>query len=439
MTLKSLNLLAMKIKSFLSIAMMGFFFLSSLQVIAQEYNIQYFRPWDKHGINIFENSKNDSVMFKGTKVRIGGSFTQQFQALSHENATGEGVDGGLYNLGSGFNLATANLNLDIQLGDGIRIALENYMSSRHHPEFWVKGGYIQIDKLPILGQPQWFTDNFRVKIGHFQVNYGDQHFRRTDNGNALYNPFVGNYILDAFATEIGAEVYYMNNEFTAMAGLTNGLISGNILDYSENDNINKNPAVLAKLAYDKQMEDLRFRISGSLYLQTNGVRSTLYTGDRTGSRYYLVMAPDGANATDNFTTGRYSPNMTNKVTAIQINPFIKWKGLEIFGALEFAQGSAANDLEDGRSVTHVGADVIYRIGANEEAYIAGRYNTLSGQLFTNSEDEASINRFAIAAGWFPTKNLLLKAEYVNQQYNDFTGLLEEGKFNGVVIEAVVGF
>src|SRR5690606_16241105 len=112
---------------------------------------------------------------------------------------------------------------------------------RHHPEFWVKGGYIQIDKLPILGQPQWFTDNFRVKIGHFQVNYGDQHFRRTDNGNALYNPFVGNYILDAFATEIGAEVYYMNNEFTAMAGLTNGLISGNILDYSENDNINKNP------------------------------------------------------------------------------------------------------------------------------------------------------------------------------------------------------
>lgn len=313
------------------------------------------------------------------------------------------------------------------------------MSSRHHPEFWVKGGYIQIDKLPILGQPQWFTDNFRVKIGHFQVNYGDQHFRRTDNGNALYNPFVGNYILDAFATEIGAEVYYMNNEFTAMAGLTNGLISGNILDYSENDNINKNPAVLAKLAYDKQMEDLRFRISGSLYLQTNGVRSTLYTGDRTGSRYYLVMAPDGANATDNFTTGRYSPNMTNKVTAIQINPFIKWKGLEIFGALEFAQGSAANDLEDGRSVTHVGADVIYRIGANEEAYIAGRYNTLSGQLFTNSEDEASINRFAIAAGWFPTKNLLLKAEYVNQQYNDFTGLLEEGKFNGVVIEAVVGF
>lgn len=429
----------MKMKSLLSIGLLGFFLVSSIQMFGQEYNIQYFRPWDKHGINIFENSKDDSVMFKGTTVRIGGNFTQQFQALSHENAAGEGVEGGLYNLGSGFNLATANLNLDIQLGDGIRIALENYMSSRHHAEFWVKGGYIQIDKLPIWGQPQWFTDNFRVKIGHFQVNYGDQHFRRTDNGNALYNPFVGNYILDAFATEIGGEVYYLNGPITAMVGMTAGLINGNVIDYSDNEDINKNPAILAKLAYDNNFGDLRFRLSGSLYLQTNGVRSTLYAGDRTGSRYYLVMAEDGASATSVFTTGRYNPNMTNKVTAIQINPFIKYGGFEFFGAFEFSNGSAANDLEDGRSITHIGADAIYRFGAKEDLYIGARYNTLSGQLFTNSEDEASINRFAVAAGWFPTQNLLLKAEYVSQQYNDFGGLLEEGKFSGVMIEAVVGF
>lgn len=429
----------MKMKSFFSFGLMGLFLLSTIQLIGQEYNIQYFRPWDKHGINIFENSKNDSVEFTGTKVRIGGNFTQQFQALSHENAAGVGVEGGLYNLGSGFNLATANLNLDIQLGDGIRIALENYMSSRHHSEFWVKGGYIQFDKLPMFGSPQWFTDNFRVKIGHFQVNYGDQQFRRTDNGNALYNPFVGNYIMDAFATEIGAEVYYLNGPITFMGGMTAGLISGNVQDYSDNEDINKNPAILAKLAYDNNFGDLRFRLSGSLYYQSNGVRSTLYAGDRTGSRYYLVMAEDGASAGTAFTTGRYSPNMTNKVTAIQINPFLKYGGLEIFGALEFSSGSAATDIDGGRSITHIAGDVLYRFGANEDIYLGARYNTLSGQLFTNSDAEASINRFAVAAGWFPTKNLLLKAEYVNQTYNDFSGLLEEGKFSGVVVEAVVGF
>ena len=46
-----------------------------------------------------------------------------------------------------------------------------------------------------------------LRVGHFEINYGDAHFRRSDNGNSMYNPFVGNYILDAFTTEIGAEAY----------------------------------------------------------------------------------------------------------------------------------------------------------------------------------------------------------------------------------------
>lgn len=421
--------------------------------MAQNYNIQYFRPWDKYGINIFENSKNDSVEFTGTTVRVGGNFTQQFQALSHENVNGENGGGELYNLGTGFNLATANLNLDIQLGDGIRIALENYMSSRHHSEFWVKGGYIQFDKLP-FENTDWFTENFRVKIGHFQVNYGDQHFRRTDNGNALYNPFVGNMIMDAFATEIGAEVYYLSGPITGMVGMTAGLINGDVADYSDDPNVNKNPAILLKLAYDNDFDDLRFRISGSLYYQSNGVRSTLYAGDRTGSRYYLVMEEAGARAGDAFRSGRFDPGFRNELTSIQINPFVKFGGLEVFGVLEFASGADLRvdnngdprDIDGGRSVTQIAAEALYRFGANEDVYIGARYNTVAGELYTEKDNndnlvavDATINRFAISAGWFPTKNLLLKAEYVNQDYKDFTGLLEEGNFNGLVIEAIVGF
>ena len=59
---------------------------------------------------------------------------------------------------TGFNLAMANLNFDFQIEDGIRVCLENYMSARHHNEFWVKGGYIQMDKLPMFGNPKWFSD-----------------------------------------------------------------------------------------------------------------------------------------------------------------------------------------------------------------------------------------------------------------------------------------
>jgi hypothetical protein len=411
------------------------------QAYAQFGDVQYYRPWDKRGVNQFENVKGTDID-GDFKVRVGGDFTQQFQMLTHENMDGEGIDGGLYDLGPGFNLATANLNLDVQLGDGIRLALENYMSSRHHSEFWVKGGYIQVDKLPMFGNPQWWTDYVTAKIGHFEVNYGDQHFRRTDNGNAMWNPFVGNYIMDAFATEIGGEVYVkLPSGFMAMVGLTAGLINGDVTNVEDAD-VKKNPSVLLKLAYDKQMnDDLRVRLSGSMYYNGNTKRNTLYSGDRTGSRYYLVMEADGASAGSNFTSGRFNPNLRNKITAIQINPFVKFKGLEFFGTYEMASGgvnTGGDEFED-RTATQIAAELIYRFGANENVYVGGRYNMISGELFTGSTEEASIDRIQVAAGWFVTQNLLLKLEYVSQNYTDFTGLLDEGKFGGIMIEAVAGF
>ena len=51
------------------------------------------------------------------------------------------------------------------------------------------------------------------------------------------------------------------------------------------------------------------------------------------------------------------------------------------------------------------------------------------------------HRVELAAGWFATKNLLLKAAYVNQNYKDFPAenIYAEGEFNGLMIEAVIGF
>src|SRR5690606_35726202 len=71
---------------------------------------QYWRPYDHRGINIFETGKADTVNFEGLKVRLGGGFAQQFQALKHSNTS---LANPLIDIGSGFNLATANLNLDV--------------------------------------------------------------------------------------------------------------------------------------------------------------------------------------------------------------------------------------------------------------------------------------------------------------------------------------
>lgn len=422
---------------------------------AQQSDIGYFRPPDQKGLNVFETFRMDPVPFEGLRVRVGGNFTQQMQGLSHENeANPREVNGinlnALYPLGSGFNLATANLNLDVQLSDGIRMALESYMSSRHHSEFWVKGGYIQVDKLPMLGNPQWFTDYVSVRVGHTMFNYGDQQFRRSDNGRTFYNPFVGNYIMDAFTTEIGGEVsIFPTSNYFLMVGMTGGLIAGDVKDYEQTT---KNPSIIAKLGYDNQLsDDLRVRLTGSMYANPGTTRNTLYAGDRAGSRYYLAMEPEyfqnfraggaivGSNATNRFTSGRFTPDFTHKVTSVMVNPFIKYNGLEFFGTYEVSTGTHDADADD-RNATQFAGELIYRFLSREQLYIAGRYNLVNAEL-PGANGDVSIDRIQLAMGWYTTENLLVKLEYVNQNYNDFDAMdyRHGGNFNGLMLEAAIAF
>ncbi|MBD3629645.1 hypothetical protein [Cyclobacterium sp.] len=410
--------------------------------MAQQRDMQFWRAYDQRGINVFETGKADTVAFDGVRVRIGGAFAQQFQSLSHENSANpvmneNGVNTNqLMDIGSGFNLATANLNIDVALADGIRLNLITYLSSRHHPETWVKGGYLQFDKLHFLNSPVFdqIMEKVTIKVGHMEINYGDSHYRRSDNGNAFYNPFVGNYIMDAFATEIGAEVIFQDNGFLAVASMTGGEIQGGVTNPSR-----RKPSFIGKLGYDKTLEnDVRLRLTGSVYTTAGSVNNTLWSGDRAGSRYYLAMENTLASTSGNFTSGRFNPGMRDNVTALVLNPFVEFQGLELFGTLEQSKGKAANESED-RTWNQVGLDAVYRFGAMDKFYLAGRYNQVGGEMPNGLEP--SISRVQIGGGWFITKNILAKLEYVSQNYEDFaaTDIRNGGKFNGLMIEGVIGF
>ncbi len=420
---------------------------------AQQPDISFMRTYDQNGTGIFEAPKSEDFNFdfEGLKVRLGGAFTQQFQALEHSNTLidldGDGAfDNPLYALEPGFNLATANLNIDVQLAEGVRLNLITYLSSRHHPEAWVKGGFIQLDAMPFLNS-DWvdnIMENVRIKVGHMEINYGDAHFRRTDNGNAIYNPFVGNYIVDAFNTEIGAEFYYLKEPFTAMLGITGGEINGNVTEARTSDvddNAKRSPSIIGKLAYDSQVnDDVRLRLSTSVYRTASSSVNHLYSGDRGGSRYYLVMVAPGVGAGDRgvFPSGRYNPGFVDEVTSFMGNVFLKVKGLELFGTYESSAGRNWFEAEN-RNMNQFAAEALYRFGESQDVYLGARYNTVSAD--DPSGEEISINRYQLGAGWFLTKNILLKGEYVNQDYMDFpTGTqLFEGNFNGFILEAVVGF
>lgn len=419
----------------------------------------YWRPYDQRGINIFETSKTpDTLLFQGPRIRFGAGFTQQYQSLTSTNTAlnNQGVNK-LYPISPGFMTAMANLFTDIQLADGIHLNVTTYLSTRHHNEAWVKGGYIQFDKLPF--KRKFITKIMEVttiKVGHMEVNYGDAHFRRSDAGHTLYNPFMESYIMDAYATEIGGEITVQKNGFFGMIALTNGMIKGNIDSATKgtvngqivDENTHRNPSVILKGGIDKQVADnIRVRVSGSLYHNSSndGSGITLYGGDRGGSNYQNVVEKwkDASGATQSSTSiafsGRFNPGFSKKINALMLNGFLKVGGLEMFGTYENSKGRSKTETKE-RNARQLAGDVVYRFGTAENLFVGARYNAVKAQLPGYTTD-VKIDRTAVAGGWFITPNVLLKGEYVIQKYKDFSGsdYRNGGKFKGFVMEAVVGF
>ncbi len=390
---------------------------------AQTTDIQFTTNPGKDSWGVFEVPKSDLIPYNGLNIKVGGDFALQFQGLRQSNS-GDSLGA----LANNFNLPTANLNIDVQLEDGVKMHLRTYLSSRHHTEAYVKGGYMQIDKLDFI-QEGLFEDlmkSLRIRVGMDQINYGDAQFRRSDNAAAILNPFVGNYLMDSFTTEPFMEISYLNNGIIGVIGATNG-------------RLNQSPTpgddgfvLFAKAGYDTQVnQDLRVRLTASLYNSNDrGTRDYIYGGDRAGSRYYKVL--DGGDF-----SGRFNPRYAYQ-TALQVNPYVEFQGIEFFGLVELVNNG---DSDAGGGYTHLGAELLYHLSANKDAYLGARYNSVNGEQ-TDASATTEITRLNVGAGWFMTDNVLTKLEYVQQNYDGAAfdgGLFQAAEFSGIMVEAVISF
>lgn len=443
----------------------------SLNSFAQEEvsdydNLQNWRFNDKRGLNVFEDPKTNRD-YDGFRVRVGGDFALQFQGISQDNRAMRSSNDttaykGLYGvhpstyyldtLTADFNLPTANLNLDAQFAPGVHMHLRTYLSARHHAEAWVKGGYLQIDQLDFIkeGLASGLMEMLTIRVGMDEINYGDAHFRRTDNARALFNPFVGNYIMDAFTTEGFGEVLFRKSGIIAMAAISNGKLNQSVV----NNNKELAPVIYFKAGYDDTIAtDLRLRVTGSGYISSlsydNG--TYLYGGDRGGSRYYKVASPHVIGRSGDF-NGRFNPGFRS-YNSFQGSLFTEYKGLEVFGFYEMVMGDAneGGAFKDG-AYSQYAFDVIYRFGGMKQFYLGTRWNSVTGNAYAagtladgTAFDEApdqTIQRLNVGGGWFLTNNIMTKVEYVQQRYfgpaweaSEYQGM----EFNGFVVEAAISF
>ena len=115
-----------------------------------------------------------------------------------------------------------------------------------------------------------------------------------------------------------------------------------------------------------------------------------------------------------------------------VNLFGKFKGLEIFGTYENMSGTSlgGSDL----NFSQYAIEGLYRFGKEEQFYGGLRYNMVQ------NKDDQSINRLQIGAGWYIIKSVLVKLEYVDQNYSEFiTQYGPDAGFDGLMFEAVVSF
>jgi hypothetical protein len=388
----------------------------------------------------FEESVAEAEDSAKSRIKVGGDFAMQFQFLKHH------ADTALIPLGNGINLPTANFNLYAVLADGIVVNLTTYLSSRHHVEAWVKGGYLLFDKLPFIKSDviSSVMNYLSFKVGVMELNYGDAHFRRSDNGHVIKNMFVGNYIMDAFTTAPAFEALYRNKGMIFMGAITTGTLNPSLVGYNSGSQtytpyyIGRELAFYWKAGYDKQVnDDFRLRATLSGYHASNNHFGSLYLGDRTGSRYYLVMNrltnnPDDVDPSKNHLSGNWGPGFTDRNNSYMLNLFTKYRGLEIFGTFENVNGTSAFSGA-GFKFTQYALESLLRFGRDENFFGGFRYN------YTANNKNESVSRVQIGAGWFITPDVLIKAEYVDQKYKSFVLYGDNAGFRGLMIESAVSF
>ena len=423
----------------------------------------------------FEPTKLDPASFTKLKVNVGGDFVLRYQSL-HSYASSVQMAP----LGSNIDFPAANLNLGSDLAPGIKVNMFVYLASRHHSNTYVEGGYLLMDQLPFLHSDlaDKIMKYVTIKVGMMEMNYGDAHFRRTDNARALNNPFIGNYILDGFAIPPALEIYFRHKGLLVMGGLTDVVTDPNVGQYIPASaagaspsyptsyltwNLGKELQYYFKLSYDKKFsKNLRIRptLSGYICPSTHG--GALYGSDRGGSPYNEVMnlkslAASAYDVTANVTNGYFGPGTYTKDHSYMANLLAQFYGFEFFGTYEIANGNTG--LTQTYNVVpftmrNASAEGLYYFGKHRQYDLGVRYTVVnkdaqsaitgldaSNKSYTLPAVSAmQTGRLQVVAGWRLTNNIMTKVEYCKQTYSNFA---QYGTgtpfFEGVMVEAAISF
>jgi hypothetical protein len=379
---------------------------------------------------------------------IGLQTAGRFQWLEQEDVFIGGVE--QESLDPGFQTAWGDLSFLADIEDGkMEVFFDLYISSRPHPStMYGNEGYILIRELPdAIPATEWLNNTLfkwvNVKAGHFEIDYGDHRYRRSDNAWVQNNPLIGNYIIDPDVEEIGMEIYSKPAKYLNwLVGISSGTTT-------ENLNEGRGIASVHGKVWTYPIEDLRLSLSGYYVDHSDNpvtgpgaTKGSLFSGSRSGGPYGAVIG--GGNA-----PGHVLPGKDQLVTAFQGD--VTWTPgpWEFYGHVGWMEDADTNGSGPGspeESWTYGTAEVVYRI--TPRLYGAGRYSFALVNDLAGMSADGQVHRIQVGGGYWITKNMLAKAEYVYQTYQDFdvaggmvsgVDVWEDPYFHGVIFEVSFAF
>ena len=355
---------------------------------------------------------------------------------------------------SALSLPSANLDINAKVMSGFNVKLQTMLASHHHNETYVKGGYATIDNLDFIapGFLSGFMKDATIKIGVNDINYGDDQYRRTDNANVMRNPFINNMAVEAYDQGTHVELLYRIpaiSSFVVM-GVTNG--QANPQDTAESDTYGTTSntyAVYGKIGFDHDYTDnLRLRITESVYNVSGVNRQDLYEGDKAGNVIRNVygtvnsaVLSSGWDPTRNYVNYKGTKQFSSApdVFASKTNLFVKYYDTEFYGMYEII--NAEDTMGKSIDVNHYAIDLVQRF-YNDKFWVAARYENAVQKYNDSYNDlgDAELTQYQATLGWFLSKNAVAKLEYIKQEREKFS-IYKDGKasFDGFMVNASLSF
>jgi predicted porin len=371
------------------------------------------------------------------------------QALDHKNAF-DSKGAALPKVEPGFQNAFGDLGFIGKFGKNqeLEVVFDLYLSSRNHPSTtYGDEGYMILHGVPENLESLKFLrpllSKVDIKAGQMLLNFGDAIEHRSNNAIVQKNPLVGNFVVDPNIVSIAMEVSNKPGRINWMAGISNGTTT-------EDWNAGRGFAYHGKLAV-YPIEALRTSVS---YIAANnssnptkaagGSAMQMFSGNRSGERYAGILgggqAPGGVfpQAGEKFSAAQFDVTFDNQKIPLKLYAnYGRTQDKDI-------NGSAAGTPEE--TWNYYAAQAVYKL--TPTLYAAARYSGAQTSMLAGSASDGKVTRIQIGGGFWLTKNVLMKVEYVDQKYRGFAAgqMVNNGiqawrdpEFSGVISEVSFAF